>query len=329
MNLTVGVFASYFLAGFLSWRNSALVSIIPSLLFFVGLCLVPETPYWYLLKGDHEAAIASLKTLRGSKHDCESEIKQMAKKLSDVGTISYLELFKKRTLLPLLVALFIQTLQQVCGGNVIMMYTSTIFTASNSSINAEEATIYTGLAQIVGNMISLSLIDHLGRRILLFASVFFAGIFMSIFGVYFLFLGTDSEWKTSTPLIICIGIVMSYTLGCRSIPWLIGGEIFNTSVRSRANSVIVVYNRLLNLIAVQVRHKNIYYIIHQHMYYRYRTTIYVLQVRLLQIHYLTITFMNLICLLKVKITQRNKTLIHTRQNYCTKNVLFSQVHFPI
>ncbi|RXG56035.1 hypothetical protein Avbf_17078 [Armadillidium vulgare] len=164
-------------------------------------------------------------------------MKDMIKKISDIGTISYCELLKKRTLLPLVIALFIQTIQQVSGANVIIMYSSTIYEKAESSIDAQMATIYTGIAQVIGTVISMFIIDKYGRRILLTVSAATCGIFVTLLGAYFYTLSTGNPWPTWTPLLILFAYIWCYGLGCRSIPWLIGSEMFNSAVRSRANSL--------------------------------------------------------------------------------------------
>ncbi|KAL7633872.1 UNVERIFIED_CONTAM: hypothetical protein RMT77_015833 [Armadillidium vulgare] len=252
LNMTIGILTAYLLSGFFAWRTSAFLLVIPAVVFFVNLYMVPESPYWYLLKGRFDEATQSMTKLRGKKYDTDKEMKDMIKKISDIGTISYCELLKKRTLLPLVIALFIQTIQQVSGANVIIMYSSTIYEKAESSIDAQMATIYTGIAQVIGTVISMFIIDKYGRRILLTVSAATCGIFVTLLGAYFYTLSTGNPWPTWTPLLILFAYIWCYGLGCRSIPWLIGSEMFNSAVRSRANSVIVFYNRALHLIVIQV-----------------------------------------------------------------------------
>ncbi|RXG60698.1 Facilitated trehalose transporter Tret1 [Armadillidium vulgare] len=253
ISLTLGVLISFLLGGFFDWRLSAYLSIIPGVIFFIGMCFVPESPYWYLLKNNEDLALESLQQLRGPKYDVEMDLKEMVLKLSTTGEKhNYRELIKKRTLIPLLIALLIQTSQQACGANVVIMYSSKLFQQAESSIDAQMATIFTGVAQLIGIIISLFIVDKYGRRILLSVSVFLTGLMVALFGGYFIALNSENPWASWSPLAIILALLLFYCLGCRSIPWFIMSEIFNTSSRSTATSVCVFYNRMLNLIIGQV-----------------------------------------------------------------------------
>ena len=254
VNLTMGLLGSYILTGLLPWRTSCFVLGVFSITYLLLLLTIPESPYWFLLKNKREEAEKALRRLRGPDFNFDQEIGAMEKKLNDVGTnISYKELFKTRSFRPLLIGLFAQTLQQFSGGNIIMVYTSSVLFQAKSSINPYMATIYTGIFQVTGAIISLFVIDKVGRKILLSSSIIFCSVFITLLGAYFYLLETDSEWSRSIPFWLMSAFVFSYCLGCRSIPWIIGSEIFNTSIRSRANAVTLVYNRTLSIILIQVR----------------------------------------------------------------------------
>ncbi|KAB7497575.1 Facilitated trehalose transporter Tret1 [Armadillidium nasatum] len=191
-----------------------------------------------------DLALESLQKLRGPKYDVEMDLKEMVLKLSTTGEKhNYRELIKKRTLIPMLIALLIQTSQQAC-----VNYSN----KPESSIDAQMATIFTGVAQLIGIIISLFIVDKYGRRILLSVSVFLTGLMVALFGGYFIALNSENPWASWSPLAIILALLLFYCLGCRSIPWFIMSEIFNTSSRSVATSVCVFYNRLLNLIIGQV-----------------------------------------------------------------------------
>ncbi|CAL4067125.1 unnamed protein product [Meganyctiphanes norvegica] len=166
--LTVGVLLSYIAGGLLPWRQSCYVCAIPSFFLLLFMLMVPESPYWLILKGRREEANKALRWLRGPDYDVDVELKEMEIKIEAVGRhTSIRELWHPRTRLPFIISLFMQTLQQVCGANILMMFTGSIFQASGASIGHEMATIYTGIGQLVVTIISVCLVDILGRRLLI------------------------------------------------------------------------------------------------------------------------------------------------------------------
>ena len=65
--LTIGVLYSYITGGGLHWRTSAYAGFAPAVTLFLGMLLVPESPYWMLLKGRYNEARDILIKIRGSQ----------------------------------------------------------------------------------------------------------------------------------------------------------------------------------------------------------------------------------------------------------------------
>lgn len=214
---------------------------------------VPESPYWLMLKSRKNDAITSLKWLRGPSYDLTDELTDMEAKLVSVGRKGeYRELWRPRTRKPFLLSLFVMTLQQVCGGNILMMYTGTIF-ISAGVVDYNMATIYTGLIQIVGTILSVLMMDHAGRRPMIVISTGIMGIATVLLGIYYYMNDVVGEtWPSLVPLTTVLLAVFGYCLGCRTVPWLLSAELFNTTIRSTANAVSLFYNRFLNFTVIQV-----------------------------------------------------------------------------
>ncbi|MPC43514.1 Facilitated trehalose transporter Tret1 [Portunus trituberculatus] len=223
----------------------------------VTMLAMPESPYWLMLKDRRGDAETALKWLRGPHYDINEDLESVATKLKAVGTKSeYRELLRPRTRRPFFISLFLMTLQQGSGSNILMMYTSNIFI----SVGIEDhhmPTVYTGLVQVVGTIGSVLLMDRLGRRTLIVASITTVGMFTITLGVYY-YLGTVGvSWPQAMPLLAMLMSVFGYSLGCRTIPWLATSELFNTTIRSRANTICLFYNRILNFVIIQTRGKSL------------------------------------------------------------------------
>lgn len=251
--MTFGVVLSYIAGAFFSWRISCYVCSAPLILMFALLWFVPESPYWYILKGKKESCQASLRWLRGPKYDFSTELAEMEDKINSVGKkVEYRELWRPRTRKPFLISMFMSTLQQVSGGNILMMFTGLIFMSAGVE-NHRMATVATGLVQIVATLLSMFTADRLGRRPLIIASTFIISLATIFLGVCYLMNDVfGNKWPPWVPLVSVLTAVAGYCLGCRTLPWLLSAELFNTTIRSTANAATLFYNRLLSLTILQV-----------------------------------------------------------------------------
>ncbi|KAK3874248.1 hypothetical protein Pcinc_020801 [Petrolisthes cinctipes] len=251
--LTIGILLSYVVGHLASWRNSCYILACPCLLTMLAVLLVPESPYFLMLKHRRNEAKAALLWLRGPKFNLETEMEAMEEKISEVGRkMDYRELLKPRTRKPFIIALFIHTLQQVSGGNILIMYTGTVF-ISAGVVNHGMATVYVGLVQLAGTMCSLLLMDHLGRRPMIITSTFIMGsVTVVLGGCYYVNDVLGLGWPSWIPLMTILVAQFGYCLGCRTVPWLVSSELFNTTIRTTANSICFSWNRILNFIVVQI-----------------------------------------------------------------------------
>lgn len=63
--LAFGILVSYIIGAFVEWHVLALIHAGFSCLMLVAMFFMPETPVWYLSKGEETKARASLQRLRG------------------------------------------------------------------------------------------------------------------------------------------------------------------------------------------------------------------------------------------------------------------------
>ncbi|XP_066937289.1 facilitated trehalose transporter Tret1-like [Macrobrachium rosenbergii] len=251
--ITFGIVLSYMAGAFFSWRVSCHICSIPVILMFIVLWVVPESPYWYLLKGKTRECKASLRWLRGPRYDFSSELEEMEAKITSVGReVEYCELWRPRTRWPFLISLFMATLQQVSGGNILVVFTGLIFISAGVE-NPRMAVVSTGIIQIIFTFLCLMGADRLGRRPLIIVSTCTIGLANTLLGFYYLMSNVyEIQWPPSVPLVTILTAIAGFCLGCRAMPWLLSTELFNTTIRSTANSASIFYNRLLNVTILQV-----------------------------------------------------------------------------
>ncbi|MCJ1381085.1 hypothetical protein MMC17_004194 [Xylographa soralifera] len=165
-------------AGDTTWRLQLGSAMIPAIPLVMMIYLCPESPRWYMKKGQHQKAYQSLCRLRNCNLQAArdafyifAQLEQNPNKLSDETTflIRFWELFtKERVRQATLASWTVMIAQQMCGINIITFYSSTIFTEAGASyISALWASWGFGLVNFIFAFPALFTIDHYGRRTLL------------------------------------------------------------------------------------------------------------------------------------------------------------------
>jgi SP family arabinose:H+ symporter-like MFS transporter len=128
--------------------------------------------------------------------------------------------------------------QAITGINVVMYYAPTIFTSAGIGTGtALGHSVIIGLVMMAFTVVSIALVDRLGRRpLLLFASAGM-GISLALLGLGFAQHGA-SGWGL---LIWILVYVASFSIGMGGIYWVVVSEIFPTRVRGAAASLSVVF----------------------------------------------------------------------------------------
>ncbi|ESN97613.1 hypothetical protein HELRODRAFT_114213 [Helobdella robusta] len=156
------------------WPILLLLNVVPGLASLFVFPLLPDSPRYLLVtKKNKESAVKALTWLRQSK-DVSKEIKEMeeeSKNQGDDETFSMLKLLRTRELLaPLIVCLLLQIVQQFSGINAITFYSKSILLKAGVSVDVVQyAILGIFLISVVTNILTVPLMDRLGRRMMLLA----------------------------------------------------------------------------------------------------------------------------------------------------------------
>ena len=225
----------YRLHGVDNWRYMLGIMIIPSGLFLLFLLFVPESPRWLVLNNRREKAFKVLAKVSGpatAEHDLKEIIESVERTV--VGKFS--ELFKGRMRKVMFIGILLAVFQQVTGINVIMYYAPAIFKSTGlGNESALNQTMIMGLVNLSFTIVSILLVEKLGRRLLMLIGSVGMGVFLfAISAAYF-----THHFNGVIVLVFIMGYLASFSLSLGPIVWVLIGEIFPNNLRSHAVSLAV------------------------------------------------------------------------------------------
>ena len=251
--ITVGILVSY-LIGYLfarygEWRWMLALGAVPGVILSVGMLTLPETPRWLAGHGRMEEAGAVLRRLRGLG-DIEAELSELRTDLLREGSLpSWRELLSPNVRLPLIIGVGLAIFQQITGINTVIYFAPTIFQAAglSSASAAILATAGVGVVNVVMTLVSIRLIDSVGRRTLLLVGLLGMAACLVLLGLGFAIGGASGAlgWITALSLAAYVGF---FAIGLGPVFWLLISEIFPLYVRGRAMGIATIANWGFNLL---------------------------------------------------------------------------------
>jgi MFS family permease len=158
------------------------LEVIPALIYFFSLFIVPRSPRWLVMKGNYTEAFKTLRKVMGEKAAEQdiAAIKESIQMDSTKERSRLKDIFNPALKTVLVIGLVLAVLQQITGINSVFFYAPMIFEQSGIGTNAAfSQAIYVGLVNLVFTIIAIFLIDKFGRKPLLIIGV--TGIAISMF----------------------------------------------------------------------------------------------------------------------------------------------------
>lgn len=229
-----------------AWRWMFWVELVPSLLFFLGVLFIPESPRYLVAQGKLEQARAVFRRISPGTED--QQMADVGKSLSGSHKPSIADLFiaGSRKLHPIIwVGIALSVFQQFVGINVVFYYGAELWQAAGfDESQSLVINVLAGTTNIVSTFIAIALIDKIGRKpLLLVGSI---GMFVSL-GVLTLIFGTAgfdaagklalTETMGTVALITANLFVVFFGLSWGPVVWVLLGEIFNNRIRGAALAV--------------------------------------------------------------------------------------------
>jgi SP family galactose:H+ symporter-like MFS transporter len=233
---TIAFLVDYLLVPTQSWRLMFATGLIPALLLFAGMLMLPPSPRWTALNGHIEKAKKILALIRHPSH-IEAELSDIIRQ-AQIQKSHWTALFSKLLQPVLIIGIGLGVLQQFIGINTVMYYGPSIFKAAGFKTESAQllATLGMGLMNTFMSIVAVFIVDKVGRRLMLLGGIIIAGISLLIVGFLFL-LPTHNSIQVWSIFIFMILYIAGYSLSLGSLFWLIISEIFPLNIRGFAMSL--------------------------------------------------------------------------------------------
>ncbi|KAG6014181.1 hypothetical protein E4U54_005705 [Claviceps lovelessii] len=243
-----------------SYRIPIAVQFAWSLILFIGMMILPETPRFLIKAGKGDKAAKALGTLRRLPADHPAiadelaEIKASHDHEMKLGSASYLACFKPPLLKRQLTGMAIQGLQQLTGINFIFYYGTKYFERSGVD-SGFVISMITSAINVVSTLPGMYMTDKWGRRPLLL----FGAIGMAVSQLIVAVSGTLSSGQTADGVVTVKSIagqkaavafsciyIFFFASTWGPLAWVVTGEIFPLKSRAKSLSMTTATNWLLN-----------------------------------------------------------------------------------
>jgi sugar porter (SP) family MFS transporter len=242
--IVVAYYVDYLFSGSGDWRAMFISAIIPSVLLLIALIFLPESPRWLAAHDQFDDARKVLARLESSE-EVQRDLTEL-RNVTEADRLAFWDLLRPRFRKPLVIGIGLAIFQQVTGVNTIIYYTPTILQMAgyHRASSAILETVLVGGVNLVATIVSLFLLDRVGRRPLLLIGL--AGMTLGLAHLGYSF-GVHHVSRTAVLADVVIYLA-SFAISLGPIFWLLISEIYPTTVRGQAMSLATVTIWLADLL---------------------------------------------------------------------------------
>jgi SP family galactose:H+ symporter-like MFS transporter len=251
--ITVGILAAYLVdyafSGSEDWRWMLGLAVLPGAALGLGMLVLPESPRWHAQRGNVQKARSVLAKVRGTQ-DVDAEMAEIEATLHtshERGKLSDLWLPEVR--LAMVIGIGLAILQQVTGINTVIYYAPKIIQSAGipSASGAILATAGIGVVNVAMTVVSMWLIDRVGRRPLLLTGIGGMIVTLGVLGYAFYSPARGGSFATIA-VVTLMAYVAAFAISLGPIFWLLIAEIYPLKIRGSAEGVAAGTNWAANFL---------------------------------------------------------------------------------
>jgi sugar porter (SP) family MFS transporter len=215
-----------------SWRWMLGIQAVPSLIFFVMVFFVPESPRWLVHQGRNKEAETVLGSI-GEKN-ISTALENIKNSLRTEVGVAKERLFNGLYNKPIFYVVALAMFNQLSGINAIMYYAPRIFEMTGiAKDTALLQAVSIGLTNMVFTLLAISVIDKFGRKNLLIVGS--VGMVLSLGMVaYTFYTGNFGGYMV---MVYLIGFIAFFAFSQGAVIWVYMSEIFPNSVRAKGQTL--------------------------------------------------------------------------------------------
>ena len=215
-----------------AWRGMLGSETLPALLFLFIIFFIPESPKWLIIKGKPNEATAVLSRILGSEDEINAEV-EATRSSSGEDKGSWSDLLKPGILVAVLAGCAIAILGQFMGVNAVLYYGPKIFSEAGFD-NPMFSTVLVGLVNFATTILTVFIIDKVGRKQLIYWGVSGMIICLMAIGTYF---ATGGALGNGFMLAFFLAYVFCCAISISAIVFVLLSEMYPNSIRGRAMSL--------------------------------------------------------------------------------------------
>uniref|UniRef100_A0A182MN01 Major facilitator superfamily (MFS) profile domain-containing protein n=1 Tax=Anopheles culicifacies TaxID=139723 RepID=A0A182MN01_9DIPT len=246
--INIGLVFIYAAGNYLPYYVIPKIMLVAPVGYIILVSFLPETPYCLLRKGrllEAEQSLMFYRNIPDERHrtmEFTAEFDEMRSFILTESTQSRICLADFKT--PeakrgLFIGVFVMALNQFSGIFAILTYAGTIFQMSGTGIDPNVALVLVAVINICGNVTSFTIIDRVGRKILLLLSASGVGLALAVLGVhsYLLTDGYDLRGVEWLPVLALSLTLFLAAIGITNVPFFIVPEVMPPKLRSIGSTI--------------------------------------------------------------------------------------------
>ncbi|KAK9499047.1 hypothetical protein O3M35_003562 [Rhynocoris fuscipes] len=257
LSFVAGLLFQTSVGSYISYDSVAIVSFCITIMHFIALINIPESPYSLIRLGKVEQAENNLKWLRGRKNvDEDFKYIKFHIDLQMTRKTSYKDIFRwkaSRNAFIQVIALIL--VQRLTGFLALASFTSQIFPEDWSIFKSEKYPMIWNGINFTFLLISFCILDRVDRKVLLQISTTGCAIFSTTLATWFYLYEMTTINMSKTiwiPYIVLSLHAAIYSFGLFFIPIVFLGEIFPMNVKTKSITLTTFISYIAVIFMVQI-----------------------------------------------------------------------------